>query len=359
MENKRLISLDVLRGLTVALMITVNNGGGKMIYSTLEHSKWNGMTPCDLVFPFFLFIMGISTFLSFKKSNFTWSKTTARKIAKRTILIFLIGLILNWFGLLLSGKGLDFEHLRIWGVMQRIALCYLAVSIFALSFKHKYIPITIVVLLAIYSAILILGNGYAYDSNLNILSKVDINIFGYEHLYHKSPVDPEGLLSTIPAIAHTMIGFYCGKLMASARDTEDKVMKFMIAGGILVIIGYLVSFGLPLNKRIWSPSYVCMTCGLAAICQGLLMYYIDIKGIAKEKLNMALIFGTNPLFLYVVSELVGIIFGATGLKIGIYNGISTVVINPYMASLVYAILFMLLNALMGYPLWKKHIFIKL
>ena len=159
MENKRLISLDVLRGLTVALMITVNNGGGKMIYSTLEHSKWNGMTPCDLVFPFFLFIMGISTFLSFKKSNFTWSKTTARKIAKRTILIFLIGLILNWFGLLLSGKGLDFEHLRIWGVMQRIALCYLAVSIFALSFKHKYIPITIVVLLAIYSAILIGPDG--------------------------------------------------------------------------------------------------------------------------------------------------------------------------------------------------------
>ena len=85
MEKQRLISLDVLRGLTVALMITVNNGGGKMIYSTLEHSKWNGMTPCDLVFPFFLFIMGISTFLSFKKSNFTWSKTTARKIAKRTI----------------------------------------------------------------------------------------------------------------------------------------------------------------------------------------------------------------------------------------------------------------------------------
>ncbi len=359
MENKRLISLDVLRGLTVALMITVNNGGGKMIYSTLEHSKWNGMTPCDLVFPFFLFIMGISTFLSFKKSNFTWSKTTARKIAKRTILIFLIGLILNWFGLLLSGNGLDFGHLRIWGVMQRIALCYFAVSLFALSFKHKYIPITIVVLLAIYSAILILGNGYAYDSNLNILSKVDINIFGYEHLYHKSPVDPEGLLSTIPAIAHTMIGFYCGKLMAAAKDTEDKVMKFMIAGGILVIIGYLVSFGLPLNKRIWSPSYVCMTCGLAAICQGLLMYYIDIKGIAKEKLNMALIFGTNPLFLYVVSELVGILFGATGLKIGIYNGISTVIINPYIASLVYAILFMLMHALMGYPLWKKHIFIKL
>ena len=359
MEKTRLISLDVLRGLTVALMITVNNGGGKMIYSTLEHSKWNGMTPCDLVFPFFLFIMGISTFLSFKKSNFTWSKTTARKIAKRTIMMFAIGLLINWFGLLFSGNGLDFAHLRVWGVMQRIAICYFAVSIFALSFKHKYIPITIVVLLAAYSAILILGNGYAYDSHLNILSKVDTSIFGYDHLYHKSPVDPEGLLSTISAIAHTMIGFYCGKLMASAKDTEDKVMKFMIAGGILVIIGYLVSFGLPLNKRIWSPSYVCMTCGLAAICQGLLMYYIDIRGVAKEKLNMALIFGTNPLFLYVVSELVSIIFGATGLKLGIYNGISTVVINPYMASLVYAILFMLLNALMGYPLWKKHIFIKL
>ena len=113
MEKKRLISLDVLRGMTVCLMILVNNGAGEHIYATLQHSKWNGMTPCDLVFPFFLFIMGISTFLSLKQTNFAWNRQTAYKIAKRTVLLFAIGLFINWFDLLLQGHALDFEHLRI------------------------------------------------------------------------------------------------------------------------------------------------------------------------------------------------------------------------------------------------------
>ena len=122
---KRLVSLDVLRGLTVMFMIFVNNGAGEEIFSTLQHSKWNGMTPCDLVFPFFLFIMGISTYLSLRKGGFRWTHQQARKTVKRTLLLFLIGLLINWFDMAMDGRPLDFAHLRIMGVMQRIAICYL------------------------------------------------------------------------------------------------------------------------------------------------------------------------------------------------------------------------------------------
>ena len=356
-NKQRLLSLDVLRGITVAGMILVNNGFGKS-YVTLQHSKWDGMTPCDLVFPFFLFIMGISTYLSLRKSDFQISRPVLFKIAKRTILLFLIGLFINWFDLACHGKPLDFAHLRIWAVMQRIAICYCAISIFALTVKHKYTIPTIIGLLVIYSIILISGNGYAYDSNTNILAQVDLNLFGYGHLYHKSPVDPEGLLSTIPAIAHTMIGFYCCKLMIQAKNVEKKVMQFMLVGGVLIICGYLLSYGLPINKRVWSPSYVLMTCGLASTMQGLLMYVIDIRGHNKWTPTF-LIFGTNPLFLYLVSELLAIIFGSIKLNFAIYGGIHSVITDVYVASLVYAIFFVAIHTSIGYPLYKRHIYIKL
>ncbi|MFC2582452.1 MAG: DUF5009 domain-containing protein, partial [Segatella oris] len=177
--------------------------------------------------------------------------------------------------------------------------------------------------------------------------------------YHNSPVDPEGTGSSLSAIAHTLIGFYCGKRMSDAKSTEEKVLRFLITGGFLVIIGYIVSFGLPLNKRIWSPSYVCMTCGLAAVTQGLLMYCIDIKGIKTTRLTFFLVFGTNPLFLYVASELIAILFGYWGIKGKIYNLLSSLTPDPYLASLEYAALFMMMHAAIGYPLWKKKIYIKL
>jgi predicted acyltransferase len=358
LSKKRLLSLDVLRGITVAGMILVNNGGGPESYVTLGHSKWNGMTPCDLVFPFFLFIMGISTYLSLRKTNFQISGPVLYKIAKRTVLLFLIGLFINWFDMACHGNASDFAHLRIWAVMQRIAICYCAVSVFAITINHRYTIPTILSLLVIYSIILIIGHGYDYDANTNILARVDLNLFGYDHLYHKSPVDPEGLLSTIPSIAHTMIGFYCCKLMMQAKDEEKKVMQFLLVGGILIFCGYLLSFGLPLNKRIWSPSYVFMTCGLAATLQGLLMYVIDIRGHQKWT-HTFLIFGINPLFLYVVSELLAIIFGVTGLKNEIYGCINSVITDMYVASLAYAILFVAIHAALGYPLYKKHIYIKI
>ena len=231
-QKQRLLSLDILRGITVAGMIMVNNGYMES-FEMLEHSEWNGMTPCDLVFPFFLFIMGISTYLSLSKYQFQPTKKVICKILKRTVLLFLIGLAIHWFAHAIDGDFWCFPHLRIWAVLQRIALCYGIVSLFAIFVSHKWVIPAIVVLLAIYSAILLLGNGYAQDGS-NILARVDIALFGSEHLYHKGPVDPEGLLGTISSVAHVLIGFYCGMRMKKADTVNQKVISFFFIFGILV-----------------------------------------------------------------------------------------------------------------------------
>jgi predicted acyltransferase len=259
--------------------------------------------------------------------------------------------------------------LRIWAVLQRIALCYFAVSVIALTVNHKHLIKIIVGLLVLYSAILLLGHGYDYDSTTNILAQIDLRLFGYDHLYHKSPVDPEGLMGTIPSIAHTLIGFYCAKLMMSTNQMQMKILHFLLVGGVLVIGGYLLSYILPLNKRIWSPSYVMVTCGLAALLQGIIINgewrtkdktSAGVNSTLSKKSIFFVVFGVNPLFLYVMSELMAIVFSRTGIGEAIYQGICMVVSHPpQIQSLIYALLFTLLHFVIGWVLYKRHIYIKL
>ena len=379
MKSQRLLSLDILRGITVAGMILVNNGWGES-FEMLGHSKWNGMTPCDLVFPFFLFIMGISCYLSLVKSEFKPTAPVIRRIVKRTVLLFVIGLFINWFDHAIEGDLFCFGHLRIWAVMQRIALCYGIVSLFALFCNHKYTLHVVIGLLAVYTAILVFGNGYAEDASVNVLAQVDLNLFGYDHIYHKSPVDPEGLVGTISSVAHVLLGFYCGMLIRQKETVEKKVIALFAVGAVLVIGGYLLSYGLPLNKRIWSPSYVLMTCGLASLLQALLMQMIDhspltidhsvahkeatANNVQCSMFNVQWykffhVFGVNALALYVSSELLAILLGNIGVSEVVYNGIHAVIAPLKWASLAYAIYFVMLNFVIGYVLYRKKIYIKL
>ena len=356
-KSNRLLSLDILRGITVAGMILVNNGWGES-FEMLEHAKWNGMTPCDLVFPFFLFIMGISCYLSLVKSEFKPTPQVIRRIVKRTVLLFAIGLFINWFDNAIEGDFLCFGHLRIWAVMQRIALCYGIVSLFALFCNHKYTIPVVIGLLVVYTAILVFGNGYAEDASANILAQVDLHLFGYDHLYHKSPVDPEGLLGTISSVAHVLLGFYCGRLIRQKETISDKVIALFVVGTVLVIGGYLLSYGLPLNKRIWSPSYVMVTCGLASLLQAFLMYVIDIR----QKTGWTTffrVFGVNALALYVSSELLAIILGNIGFSSMVFDGLHAIIPPAKWASLAYALYFVGLNFVLGYILYRKQIYIKL
>ena len=374
----RLKSLDIMRGLTVALMILVNNGG-EQNYHILTHSKWNGLTPCDLVFPFFLFMMGMSTYLSLRKTEFKPSLIIYRKIAKRTILLFLIGLSINWFDMICSGNGLDFAHLRIWAVLQRIALCYGIVSLLVIHINQRYFVHIILGIIIVYMGILAFGNGYAYDASVNIIAQADLHFFGYDHLYHKSPVDPEGLLSTLPAIAHTMIGFLCCKYISIAGQNVHSKIKFLkISGLVMLTLGFFLSLiGFGINKRIWSPSYVFVTCGFAAWILSLLIQWIDRGKISAEgkieanaegktiktKVNpitvLFLSFGMNPLFLYVLSEFLAIVFGTYGIKDDLLGLIRNVISDEYLVSLTYALFFVAIHAAMGIWMYQKKIFIKL
>ena len=383
-DNQRLLALDVLRGITIAGMILVNNPGSReSVYAPLNHVPWHGLTPTDLVFPFFMFIMGISTCISLKKYRFECSRSAIWKIVKRTCVIFAIGLGIAWFSLFcrtwnsLASENLPywshlgqsmqtFDHIRILGVLQRLALSYGFAAIIALLLKHKYIPYLIGILLAGYWLILIFGNGYEY-SEANILSFVDRTVLGLKHMLKDNGIDPEGILSTIPSIAHVLIGFSCGKWLMSKTDIREKMLRLFLLGAILTFSGLLLNYGCPINKKIWSPTFVLVTCGLASSFLALLIWIIDVKGYKKWS-RFFEAFGINPLFMYVLGAVFSILLGnirfmykeaAISLQEFAYKIIMQPVFGDYFGSLVFALLFVSLVWSCGYVLYKKKIYIKI
>jgi len=382
--KQRLLALDILRGITIAGMILVNNPGtwGK-IYAPLGHASWNGLTPTDLVFPFFMFIMGISTCISLKKYRYEWSGATALKIVRRTLVIFAIGLGIAWFSLfcrtfnLLSGEDISFwsrlgqsawtfDRIRILGVMQRLALSYCATAFVAILVKHKHIPLIIAGMLLCYLCVLLFGRGFEYNET-NILSIVDRAVLGVKHIYKDNGIDPEGLLSTIPAIAHVLIGFCCGKMMMETKDIHEKILRLLLTGTILTFSGLLLSYGCPINKKIWSPTFVLTTCGMASSLLAVLIWIIDVKG-RKTWCRFFESFGINPLFMYVMGAVYTILLSNIRFPFGegmisvqryIYFELLQPVLGDYPASLAYALLFVTLVWITGYILYKKKIYIKI
>ncbi len=389
-KSSRLLSLDVLRGITIAGMLLVNNPGSwGALYAPLGHAAWNGLTPTDLVFPFFMFIMGVAMYMSMRKFEFTLTGTVCWKIVRRTIVIFAIGLGLAWFGYfcrsLAAGKPFltainNLETMRILGVMPRLALCYCAASFIAcLAPKRSFVKSlswVAVLLLVAYSLILILGNGYVISED-NLIYRIDNAILGSNHMYHglsvwkvleNSAFDPEGLVSTIPAIAHVIIGVLCGHLIMTIKDNDERVKNLFIVGAILMMVGWLLSYGLPINKNIWTPTFVLVTCGMASTLLALLIWIIDIKGHKKWSMFFET-FGINPLFLYVLGGALSILFGCIKLPLGgemisihniIYKSFLLELLgDKYLASCLYAIIFVCINWCIGYVLYKKKIYIKI
>lgn len=356
--NSRLSSLDITRGITVAGMILVNNGYHGS-FEMLRHAEWNGLSFSDLVFPFFLFIMGVSIFLSLSRNKFRADSPTILRIVKRTLVLFLIGIGINWLDMALYGGALNFQELRFWAVLQRIALCYFIVSIFALTFSHRFTVPFAILTLAAYAAIVVLGNGYSTDKSSNILYLADMRIFGDSHLYHKSPVDPEGLLSTISSLANVLFGFYCGMKIKSLGNNRDKALAVFSAAAALIFSGFVLDFFMPVNKHIWSPSFALVTSGLCALLFAAMIKITDINGCTRGWTTFFRIFGTNALALYVSSELIAIVFGKIGINDWIFNLYSVCIPVPQLSSLAYALTYVFLNFAIGYFLWKKKLFIKL
>lgn len=346
----RILSVDILRGATVCLMIVVNNGVGES-FPFLRHAEWNGMTLCDMVFPFFLFIMGVSLALASPKG--------VGRILRRTASIILVCWGIFWFDCILGGDWLPFEHFRLTGVLVRIALSYCVVALLARKLSPGHLALLAAVLLAVYSVLLLLGNGYVNDET-SIVAKVDLAVPGRKHLYRQMPVDPEGLLGLIPSVAHAIIGFLCGLSLKSDRPAAQKSFRMAVCGTALLALGLVISLWLPLNKTIWSPSFVLVTCGSAAMLLSLLSLLLDgkRKSAGKERTGFFKVFGVNPLALYALSEVLATVSWHFNVPRKAY-GLFQAFLPPPFASLLYALLFMLICWSVGLLLYKKKIYIKL
>jgi predicted acyltransferase len=365
--TQRYLALDVLRGMTVALMILVNNPGSwAHIYAPLEHAKWNGCTPTDLVFPFFLFVVGVSMFFSFSKYNNTLNRETLLKIGKRTLLIFAIGLFLNSF----PQWTADYSKLRIMGVLQRIALAYGIGAIIVLAFPRKYLPYIGISILLFYNFIMhTFGGSDPFTLEGNATIPFDSAVLGVNHLYKGFgvPCDPEGLLSTIPAIVTVMIGYLAGALVKEA-EKKSVPKKLILVGVVFIIFGLLWALLFPINKPIWSSSYVLYAAGWACLVLALLIWVIDLKGYSKWT-SFFVVFGMNPLFIFALSGLWARILGrlvhftdpdgnVISASAKLYRDIFLPMAGDINGSLLFAISHVVFFWLIGYVLYKKKIFIK-
>jgi predicted acyltransferase len=267
----------------------------------------------------------------------------------------------------------SFEHLRILGVLQRLALVSFFGSLIVLSVKPKRIPWIIGFILLFYWILMAVTGSYA-ENDSSLVSIIDNAVLGVTHMYtdflpdgSKIVFDPEGLLSTLPCIAHVLLGFLAGKLISESKDNNQRIQKLFIFGTIIMFIGFLLNYGFPINKKIWSSSFVLATCGLASLLLALLLWIIDVKGKKKWSIFFES-FGVNPMFIYVVAGILSILLGNIGftyfaewfsLKGFVYTQWLSPVFGDYLGSLVFALSFVTINWFIGHILYKKKIYIKL
>lgn len=370
-QHQRLQSLDVMRGLTIALMIVVNNqvGSGRM-FPFLNHVLWDGLSFADLVFPSFMFIMGVCAAFSLNKAGQSKSKSAWKSIY-RGFKIIIVGILLTWIARGLHGveKLLEFETLRLTGVLVRLGICYAFASVIYIYMgPSKKLIATITVILVAYAAILVFFNGFCLAED-NIIAKIDRAVIGCEHMYHKRLgndvricFDPEGILSNLPGIAHVLIGMLCGNLiMKGKHDLWKVVAKLALAGGGLIILGFFLNPMIPINKNLWTPSFVFATCGGAATTLAILLWMLDIRKMKVSWLVMpTCVFGLNPLVLYCFSYLLEEFVWM--IKIGeldFPSWFSSLFGGNEFGSLAYSIFLVIICWLAGLPLYLKKIVIKL
>ena len=423
-NNQRLVSLDVFRGITIAGMILVNNPGSwGSLYSPLEHSHWNGCTPTDLVFPFFLFIVGVAMAFSLQRRIETGHSRAALlgQVIRRTIILFLLGLIMYGFpdfrligpfvmlivglallyadqpvlslgpdggarlrkvlaGLLLTGAvlyfTLDFNHfqetnLRVPGVLQRIAVCYLLAALIMLSCGVRGVAIWATLILVAYW-IIALGvappPGYQNEvtGSPGLLHDwIDVRLLG-GHLYRERP-DPEGILSTLPAVATVLLGVLTGHWLRGKREKTATAVGLFFMANVALVLGLGMNYGFPINKKIWSSSYVIFTAGLALHFLAMCYWLIDVRGFKRWAWPFV-VFGSNAIVVFFASSLSAKMMyrtklalpggGEISIKNWIYQNAFAAWADPQFASLCFALTYILLWLLLMIPLYRKRIFIK-
>ena len=352
-KSARLLSLDVFRGMTVAFMIIVNTPGTwSHVYAPLRHASWHGCTPTDLVFPSFLFISGVAMFYSLRKYNFEFSGPSLFRILRRVLLIFAAGLFLNIFPHFVR----DYSTLRIMGVLQRIALAWGLGAILVLLIRRNYIWLATAVILFGYWALMhFMGGADPYSLEGNYARTVDIAVLGENHLYRGfgMPFDPEGLLSTLPATATVLLGFMAGGLISANGSSWKTPGWLALTGTLLIGAGLLWGQYFPINKPIWTSSYVIYAGGIGMVILALLFIIIDIWNL-KGWTGFFNTFGTNPLFTYLLAgiwtkTMLAVKIGETTLYKWIFEHICSPLFEEQkLASLLFAIMQVLIIWAFGY-----------
>ena len=368
----RFVALDIFRGATMALMVIVNTPGTwAYVYSPFRHAQWHGCTLTDLVFPFFLFIIGVSMRFSFDKYDICKYGPLFNKIIFRTITIFIIGLLLNAFPFI--RQDWDWSSFRILGVLQRIALAYFFASFIVLRFDVKgIVNISFILLFGYWITLMVYGwysgqDPYALKTNLILV--VDQFLLGESHLYGGTGIqfDPEGLLSTIPSVVTVLIGFLVGTMIKTTNDHEDNAQRMAVLGSLLIIIGWLWGFIFPINKQLWTSSYVLYTGGIAIILLAGLIWLVDIKKI-NWWTKPFVILGSNAIFLYALSSiwvkiLLKISFELEGKMISgysyFYKTIFQTLVGNINGSLFFALFHVIIFLLILTWMDRKNIYIKI
>ena len=368
----RFMALDIFRGATMALMVIVNTPGTwAYVYSPLRHAQWHGCTLTDLVFPFFLFIIGVAMTFSFDKYDICKYGPLFNKIIFRTITIFIIGLLLNAFPFI--RQDWDWSSFRILGVLQRIALAYFFASFIVLRFDVKGIVNISFILLVGYWITLMAYGWYSgqdpYALKTNLILVIDQFLLGKSHLYVGTGIqfDPEGLLSTIPSVVTVLIGFLVGTMIKTTNDHEDNAQRMAVLGSLLIIIGWLWGFIFPINKQIWTSSYVLYTGGIAIILLAGLIWLVDIKKI-NWWTKPFVILGSNAIFLYALSSiwvkiLLKISFELEGKMISGYSYFYKTIFQPLAGningSLLFAFFHVVIFLIILTWMYRKKIYIKI
>lgn len=370
--NQRFTALDVFRGMTICLMIIVNTpGNGATTFSPLLHAKWDGFTPTDLVFPSFLFAVGNAMSFVMPRWAKLGQKEVLWKIFKRTLIIFLLGFLMYWFPFVKWDANhqliaYPFSETRVFGVLQRIALCYGIASLMIYYLKPRASLIISIIFLFLYWILLYAFGDPAAPLSMegNAGEALDKWLLPEKHLYHGEGVafDPEGLLSTLPAIANVVAGYKVGKYIQQKGNTYEGLTKLLLTGVALLFGAYCWNLCFPINKKLWTSSFVLQTVGLDCIIIALIIYIINFK----QKTNWTYffeVFGRNPLFIYLLSELgvTLLYFFRVDEKTNMFQWIYLNIFRnagEYVGSFLFAVTVMLICWLVGYFMDKRKIYVR-
>jgi predicted acyltransferase len=369
---QRFRALDVFRGLTVCFMIIVNTPGNyETTFSPLLHAEWHGFTPTDLVFPSFLFAVGNAmSFVMLKWASMP-QRQVLLKIFKRTFIIFLLGFLMYWFPFIKYEDGIytafPFSETRVFGVLQRIALCYGAAALLFYYLKPKSVYWLGAIMLLLYWGLAYwlapdAANALTLEGNATL--HLDKALIGEKHMYHGEGIafDPEGLLSTLAAIVNVVAGVAAGRFIQQKGKTYEMLAQLLLAGFVLLVAAYAWSLVFPLNKKLWTSSFVLHTVGLALLMLSLIIYLIDFAGKTRWAYFFE-VFGKNPLFIYLLSEIMAILLWFFQAPDGqsYYSWIFVQVFSPfgsYIGSLLFALSVMMCCWGIGYTMDKRKFYVK-